>query len=103
MTDHNRHAMPFIMDLEPAVGLMVKAIRKRKKSLAFPWPLAALVWSMRILPRPAYDWVASKIDRRKAPEAGGPKEGGASPEGQELAPQGDRLSPGREGPRESGP
>ncbi|MBT8396846.1 MAG: SDR family NAD(P)-dependent oxidoreductase, partial [Gemmatimonadetes bacterium] len=72
MTAHNRHAMPFIMDLEPAVELMVKAIRKRKKSLAFPWQLAGLVWSLRILPRPAYDWIASRIDRTKAPEAGGP-------------------------------
>lgn len=72
MTDHNRHAMPFIMDLEPAVELMAKAIKNRRKSLAFPWPLAFLVWSMRVLPRPVYDWVASKIDRKKAPEAGGP-------------------------------
>jgi short-subunit dehydrogenase len=72
MTDHNRHAMPFLMDLDPAVELMVKAIRKRKKSLAFPWPLAAAVWTARILPRPVYDWIASRVDRRKAPEAGGP-------------------------------
>ena len=72
MTAHNRHAMPFIMDLEPAVELMVKAIRKRKKSLAFPWQLAGLVWSLRILPRPVYDWIASRVDRTKAPEAGGP-------------------------------
>jgi len=72
MTDHNRHLMPFLMDLEPAVELMARAIRKRKKILAFPWPLAAVVWSARFLPRPAYDWLASRVDRRKAPEAGGP-------------------------------
>ncbi len=76
MTDHNQHSMPFLMDLEPAVDLMARAIRKRKKSLAFPWPLAAVVWSARALPRPAYDWLASRVDRRKAPGAGGPvKEG----------------------------
>lgn len=72
MTAHNRHAMPFLMDLEPAVELMVRAIRKRKKSLAFPWPLAAAAWIARIFPRGMYDWVAGKLDRRKAPEAGGP-------------------------------
>jgi len=72
MTDHNKHAMPFLMDLEPAVALMARAIHKRKKSLAFPWPLAAIAWMARLLPRPAYDWVASRVDRRKAPEAGGP-------------------------------
>ncbi len=72
MTDHNRHPMPFLMELEPAVELMVKAIRERKKSLAFPWQLAGVVWLARLLPRTAYDWVASRIDRRKDPEAGGP-------------------------------
>jgi len=72
MTDHNEHPMPFLMDLEPAVALMARAIHKRKKSLAFPWPLAAIAWTARLLPRPAYDWVASRVDRSKAPEAGGP-------------------------------
>jgi short-subunit dehydrogenase len=72
MTDHNRHTMPFLMDLEPAVELMTRAIRKRKKSLAFPWQLAVSAWSARMLPRAAYDWLASRVDRRKAPEAGGP-------------------------------
>ena len=74
MTAHNRHRMPFLMDLDPAVELMARAIRKRKKSLAFPWPLAALAWSARFLPRPAYDWLASRVERGKSPEAGGPPE-----------------------------
>lgn len=69
MTDHNRHAMPFLMDLEPAVEEMVQAIRKRKKSLAFPRPLALAAWSARVLPRPLYDRIASRVDRRKAPPA----------------------------------
>jgi short-subunit dehydrogenase len=75
MTGHNRHAMPFLMELDPALDRMMNAIRKRKKSLAFPWPLAAVAWTARILPRAAYDWVAGKVDRRKSPEAGGPEEG----------------------------
>jgi short-subunit dehydrogenase len=74
MTDHNRHAMPFLMELDPALDLMMDAIRKRKKSVAFPWQLATVAWSARILPRAAYDWMASRVDRRKAPEAGGPVE-----------------------------
>jgi short-subunit dehydrogenase len=72
MTDHNRHAMPFLMELDEAVEIMVKAIDRRKKSLAFPWQLATLVRLTRLLPRSAYDWVASRVDRRKDPEAGGP-------------------------------
>jgi short-subunit dehydrogenase len=74
MTAHNRHPMPFLMDLEPAVNLMARAIRARKKSLSFPWTLAGVAWAARLLPRSAYDWVASRVDRRKAPEAGGPAE-----------------------------
>jgi short-subunit dehydrogenase len=70
MTDHNRHAMPFLMDLEPAVEEMFRAIRKRKKSLAFPRPLAFIAWSARFLPRPVYDRIASRVDRRKAPPGG---------------------------------
>ncbi len=73
MTDHNRHAMPFLMELDPAVEVMAKAIRQRKKSLTFPWPLAAIVGGARFLPRPAYDWIAGRLDRRKSPEAGGPE------------------------------
>jgi short-subunit dehydrogenase len=74
MTAHNRHRMPFLMELEPAVEAMAGAIRKRKKSLAFPRRLAAAAWAARFLPRPAYDWLAGRVDRRKAPEAGGPPE-----------------------------
>jgi len=75
LTAHNRHPMPFLMELEPAVERMARAIRGRKKSLSFPWQLAGVVWVARLLPRWAYDWLASRVDRRKAPEAGGPAEG----------------------------
>jgi short-subunit dehydrogenase len=72
MTDHNRHAMPFLMDLEPAVEEMVRAIRRRKKSLAFPRRLALAAWGARFLPRPLYDLIASRVDRRKSASTGGP-------------------------------
>jgi short-subunit dehydrogenase len=75
MTSLNRHQMPFLMELEPAVEEMVRAIYRRKKSLAFPRPLAAAAWGARILPRPVYDWLASRVDRGKSPEAGGPPQG----------------------------
>ena len=75
MTALNRHPMPFLMDLDPAVELMVQAIYRRKKSLAFPWQLASVAWCARFLPRPAYDWLVSRVERGKAPEAGGPPAG----------------------------
>ena len=71
MTGHNRHAMPFLMELDPAVELMVRAIKRRRRSLAFPWPLAAIAWTTRFLPRRAYDWLVGRVDRRKSTKAGG--------------------------------
>jgi short-subunit dehydrogenase len=72
MTDHNRHSMPFLMELDDAVEIMFGAILRRKKSLSFPWQLATVAGLARLLPRGAYDWLASRVDRRKDPEAGGP-------------------------------
>jgi short-subunit dehydrogenase len=72
MTAHNRHPMPFLMELDDAVERMMTAIRRPRPFLAFPWPLAAIAWCARILPRPVYDRIAGKVDRRKSPEAGGP-------------------------------
>ena len=72
MTDHNRHPMPFLVDMDSAVERITVAILGRKKSMAFPWPLAAVAWAARLLPRPLYDAMTSRIDRRKSPEAGGP-------------------------------
>ena len=56
-----------------AVDIMVEAIERRTKSLSFPWQLATVVRLTRLLPRGAYDWIASRVDRRKDPEAGGPE------------------------------
>lgn len=72
MTGHNRHPMPFLMDLDPAVEEMYRAISRRKKSLAFPRPLAFIAWSARFLPRPIYDRIASRVDRRKDPPGAKP-------------------------------
>jgi short-subunit dehydrogenase len=75
LTDQNRHPMPFLMELEPAVEKMTRAILKKKKSLAFPWPLAFLAMGGRNLPRSVFDLFVSKMRRGKSPEAGGPAEG----------------------------
>ncbi len=72
MTAHNRHPMPFLLELDDAVERMTRAILKRKRSLAFPRRLAVLAWGGRLLPRPLYDRVATRVDRRKTPDAGGP-------------------------------
>jgi len=100
MTDQNRHPMPFLMDLDPAVDRMARAIHERKKSLAFPWQLATLARLGRLLPRPAYDWLLSRVDRGKSPEAGGPPEGRGLPEA--GGPREGRGLPEAGGPPEAG-
>jgi short-subunit dehydrogenase len=65
MTDRNEHRMPFLMDLDDGVDLMYRAIRARRKMLAFPRPLSSLVWAAQVIPARLYDWLGSRVKRRK--------------------------------------
>jgi len=70
MTAHNSHRMPFLMDLEPALDIMVRGIRKRKRMVRFPRPLSTLTWWARVLPRGFYDWLVGRVmgsDRSSRP------------------------------------
>ena len=67
LTQKNKHRMPFIMELDPALDIMVRGIDDRRGLVMFPRPLSTLVWLAQILPAPAYDWLASRLRRRKSP------------------------------------
>jgi short-subunit dehydrogenase len=61
-----RHAdMPFLMELQDAVQLIVGAIERRKKSYAFPWQLASIVRLGMIMPNFMYDWIAVRNSFRE--------------------------------------
>ena len=61
-----RHAdMPFLMELDDAVKLIVRAIEKRKKSYAFPWQLASIVRLGMVMPIFMYDWIAGRNSFRE--------------------------------------
>jgi short-subunit dehydrogenase len=61
-----RHAqMPFLMELEDAVGKIISAIEKRKKSYAFPWQLASIVRAGMIMPNFMYDWISRRNSFRE--------------------------------------
>ncbi len=60
MTAHNRYPMPFLMDLDPALDIMVRGILKRKKMVRFPAPLSTVTWWARILPRSLFDWLMGR-------------------------------------------
>lgn len=66
MTEVNQHPMPFLVEEADAVERMMEAIRRRDRLLAFPLPLAALVWIAQVFPSGLYDWLASRQKRDKA-------------------------------------
>jgi len=68
LTEKNAHAMPMLVEVDDAVELMVQAIGKRQRLLAFPRPLFAAVWFAQVLPAKLYDWLASRIRRQKRAE-----------------------------------
>jgi short-subunit dehydrogenase len=61
-----RHAqMPFLMELDAAVKKILVAIEKKKKSYAFPWPLASIVRAGMIMPISMYDWISRRNSFRE--------------------------------------
>ena len=65
LTAGRQAKLPWVLELEPAVKKMVSAIEKRKKSYAFPWPLATIVRSGMVMPIAMYDWIASRNSFRE--------------------------------------
>jgi short-subunit dehydrogenase len=57
--------MPYLMELDAAVGKIIRAIEKRKKSYAFPWQLASIVRAAMLMPVPLYDRIISKRSYRE--------------------------------------
>ena len=55
MTEGRKHPMPFLMELDGAVEVMMRAVRRRPRSMAFPFGLATIVRAARFLPDAWYD------------------------------------------------
>lgn len=72
MTAGNRHRMPWIMDEDDAVRVMMRAIRQRRRSVAFPLRTAWLMRLLRFLPPFAWDALTARAARRKWASRGGP-------------------------------
>lgn len=65
LTAGRRSKMPFLMELDEAVRKMVRAIEKRKKTVAFPWQLASIVRLGMVMPNFMYDRIAAKNSFRE--------------------------------------
>lgn len=55
MTSGNPNPMPFLLELDDAARRMHRAIAKKKKEYAFPWPMALLTKFARLVPNSIYD------------------------------------------------
>jgi short-subunit dehydrogenase len=60
MTARNRFPMPFLMKAPEAARIMRAGIDRNRARITFPWPLAALVWLLALLPP---GWLAKLMGR----------------------------------------
>ena len=65
LTSARANKMPFLMELDDAIPLFVKAIEKKKKFAAFPWPLATIVRAGKFMPAWLYDRIAGRARHRE--------------------------------------
>ena len=65
LTSGRKNKLPFLMELEDAVPLFLKAIERRKKFAAFPWQLATFVRLGRFFPAWLYDKIAAGAKYRE--------------------------------------
>ena len=65
LTAGRANKMPFIMELDDAIPLFIKAIEKRKKFAAFPWQLATIVRAGKFMPAWMYDRIAGRARYRE--------------------------------------
>jgi short-subunit dehydrogenase len=64
MTDRNEFDMPFLLEVEDGARRIIKAIAKRRRLYAFPWPLWWLIRLGRRTPRWLYDPIVSSRSRK---------------------------------------
>jgi short-subunit dehydrogenase len=65
LTAARANKMPFLMELDDAIPLFIKAIEKRKKFAAFPWQLATIVRAGKFMPAWIYDRIAGRARYRE--------------------------------------
>lgn len=64
MTDVNDFAMPFVMGADRAARIMKDGLEKNKARIAYPWPMAALVWLIASLPIAWTDALFARMPRK---------------------------------------
>lgn len=65
LTSGRKHRMPYLMELDDAIPLFLRAIEKKKKFAAFPWQLATIVRAGKLMPAWLYDRFAGGAKYRE--------------------------------------
>jgi NAD(P)-dependent dehydrogenase (short-subunit alcohol dehydrogenase family) len=65
LTAGRENKMPFIMELDDAIPLFIRAIEKKKKFAAFPWQLATFVRAGKVFPAWMYDRIIGRMRFRE--------------------------------------
>jgi NADP-dependent 3-hydroxy acid dehydrogenase YdfG len=65
LTAGRHHKMPFLLELDDAIPLFMRAIERKKKFAAFPWQLATIVRAGKIFPASLYDRIAGGVRFRE--------------------------------------
>ena len=64
MTDVNDFPMPFLMKVEQGAAIIMEGLRKNRARIAFPWPMAAMVWLLAALPPSWVDPLLQKLPKK---------------------------------------
>jgi len=65
-TAKNKFKMPLILELDDAVARMAGAIERGDSEIAFPWPSAATMSMVKMLPNALWDFTARKFGPKSA-------------------------------------
>jgi short-subunit dehydrogenase len=61
MTEAQSHLQPLIMDVEPAVRIILRGMAAGRSKVDFPWRMAAFLKLIRLMPDPVYDPLAARL------------------------------------------
>ena len=64
LTEGRKTKLPFLMEVETAARLIVRAVERRARTYAFPWQLATVVKLIKHMPDALYDRFASNTSFR---------------------------------------
>ncbi|MDD3182616.1 MAG: SDR family NAD(P)-dependent oxidoreductase [Alphaproteobacteria bacterium] len=65
LTSVNKFRMPFVMSAERAADVIKKGLAQNRSRIAFPWPLASIIWLIAALPPAWTDALLASLPRKE--------------------------------------